>query len=233
MNYTLQSHKFAPYLMPDYMQCTDRNLQLNFSLIPTRIMIRFFSLMLCLFFGISIAFGQPVTTDRARESTEYTDTLGRPDSTHNDLLADLFDNDTVTVTYVRYGDLYTLLPFNDSLLSHSLRQIDVARSRNVDYLTLGNIGSPAYSPLIRPEVRGAFDIGNHSYDLYRITFDNFRFYRPATPYSHVRYGTTTGVRDDNIFTGKLSRNFANKLTVNVDYSRFNQLGEFLRDRMRR
>ncbi len=218
--------------MPDFMQCTDRNLQLNFSLIPTRIMIRFFSLMICLFFGISIAFGQPVTTDRARESTEYTDTLGRPDSTHNDLLADLFDNDTVTVTYVRYGDLYTLLPFNDSLLSHSLRQMDVAKSRNVDYLTLGNIGSPAYSPLIRPEVRGAFDIGNHSYDLYRITFDNFRFYRPATPYSHVRYGTTTGVRDDNIFTGKLSRNFANKLTVNVDYSRFNQLGEFLRDRMR-
>lgn len=230
INYNCKAISLHLVMMPDPMQLTIRNFYL--SSIPAGILIRLLGPVLCLFFSVFISIGQPVSTDRAREVSEYTDTLGRTDTTHNDLLADLFDNDTVIVTYMRYGDLFTLLPFEDSLLSLSLRQMDVARSQNVEYFTLGNIGSPAYSPLVRPVTRGAFDMGNHGYDLYRITFDNFRFYRPATPYSHVRYGTTTGIRDDNIFTGKLSRNFAKKLTVNVDYSRFNQVGEFLRDRMR-
>lgn len=175
-------------------------------------------------------FSQPVTTEKAREIS--SDTLRAVDSTHNDLLADLFDNDTVQVTFVRYGDLHTLRPFDDSLLSPGLRQMDVVRQADVDFFTLGNIGSPAYSPLVRPTERGAFDLGIHGHDLYKITFDNFRLYRPETPYTHVRYATTTGIRDDNVFTGKLSRTFAKNLTVSLDYARFNQVGEFLRDRIR-
>jgi hypothetical protein len=54
------------------------------------------------------------------------DTIPKKDSTQNELLADLFDNDTLKVTYVQYGRRYTLLPFDDSLLSHSMRQIDFA-----------------------------------------------------------------------------------------------------------
>jgi len=173
---------------------------------------------------------QNITTDKAR--TAVSDSIPTVDSTHNDLLADLFDNDTVKVTYVQYGRRHTLLPFSDSLLSASLRQMDVARAGNMDYLTLGNIGSPALNPLFKPCERTAFDMGVHGFDLYRITFDKFKFYRPETPYTEVRYGTTTGVRDDNIFTGKFSRKFATNLTFNLDYARFNQVGEFLRDGMR-
>ena len=89
------------------------------------------------------------------------DTIPKKDSTQNELLADLFDNDTLKVTYVQYGSRYTLLPFDDSLLSLSMRQIDFARAQDVDYLTLGNIGSPAFNPLFRPKERSAFDIAAH------------------------------------------------------------------------
>lgn len=160
------------------------------------------------------------------------DTIPNKDSTQNELLADLFDNDTLKVTYVQYGRRYTLLPFDDSLLSHNMRQIDFARAQEVDYLTLGNIGSPAFNPLFRPKERSAFDIAAHGFELYTMTFDNFKLYRPTTPYTQVRYATTTGVRDDNVFTGKFSRKFAKNLTFNLDYTRINQVGEFLRDRMR-
>lgn len=151
INYNCKAISLHLVMMPDPMQLTIRNFYL--SSIPAGILIRLLGPVLCLFFSVFISIGQPVSTDRAREVSEYTDTLGRTDTTHNDLLADLFDNDTVIVTYMRYGDLFTLLPFEDSLLSLSLRQMDVARSQNVEYFTLGNIGSPAYSPLVRPVTR--------------------------------------------------------------------------------
>ena len=190
-----------------------------------------FCVISCIFALIpSEIYAQPVTTDKAREIS--SDTLATPDSTHNDLLADLFDNDTIEVVYVRYGNLMEVLPFDDSLINANLRHIDPARTFSPNLFTLGNFGAPSISPLVRPVDREAFDIGQHSHDAYDIRFDNFRFYRPKTPYTHVRYGTTTGQRDDNIFTGKISRSFAKNLTFNLEYNRINQVGDFLRDKTR-
>ena len=175
-------------------------------------------------------FSQPVTSEKAREIAG--DTLNLPDTAKNDLLLDLFDNDTIEVQFAYYKNLQLILPFDDSLISPQLRQIDVARQFLPNLFSLGNIGSPSISPLIKPEQRDVFDMGIHSYDAYSFTFDNFKFYKPQTPYTHVRYGTSTGIRDDNVFAGTLSRTFAKNLTVNVDYKRFNQVGEFNHDRSR-
>ena len=178
----------------------------------------FFILTLC--FSTAL-FSQPVTSEKAREIAG--DTLNLPDTAKNDLLLDLFDNDTIEVQFAYYKNLQLILPFDDSLISPQLRQIDVARQFSPNLFSLGNTGSPSISPLIKPEQRDVFDMGIHAFDAYSFTFDNFKFYKPQTPYTHVRYGTSTGIRDDNVFAGTLSRTFAKNLTVNVDYKRFNQV----------
>lgn len=224
---------FAPN-MPISVSCMFSKVQQSLSIYTQRLLFsRLGSLCILILLNMLIvgnASGQEITTEKARQVT--SDTVYVKDSAKNDLLLDLFDNDTLEVEFAYYGNLNIIYPLDDTLLEPQLRQIDIARQRSPQFLTLGNIGSPALSPLIKPIERDVFEMGNHGHDIYTVTFDNFKFFRPKTPYTHVRFGTTTGVRDDNIFSGKLSRKFAKNLTGNLEYSRINQVGDFKRDRAR-
>lgn len=180
--------------------------------------------------GMTVLRGQDPLSGTFETAT--SDTVKKPPTPVDDLLQDLFDNDTVIVDYYRYGNQFQFFPLDDTLLSGTLRQLDPGRQKQPYLLHLGNYGSPALTELFRPSERDAFSLGVHGFDPYNITFDNFTFLRPQTAYTNVRYGLTTGVRDDNVFSGTLSRPFDNNLHGNLHYSRLNQIGSLLRDKAR-
>ncbi len=114
-------------------------------------------------------------------------------------------------------------PYADSLLSNFFHQYDPARSRDLDYMHLGNPGSAAQPFLYTPRFRRGFDVGLHQYDLYLTEVEDVPYRRLEKPYTNAAY-MQVGDQSDTYFTGEFSRNFAKGLNINLDYKRLSMLG---------
>jgi hypothetical protein len=60
------------------------------------------------------------------------------------------------------------------------------------YVTLGNVGSPAYPILFTPVATPGWDPGFHQFDPYKYTFQNTRFFRTTRPFTQLSYQLASG-----------------------------------------
>lgn len=113
--------------------------------------------------------------------------------------------------------------YSDSLLTRYTHQYDLARQQSIDFFHLGPLGSATLPILYQPEYRKGFDIGIHQYDFYQIRAKHLTYHRLKSPFTDLTY-TQVGEQSDTYFKGSFSRNFADGLSVSIDYQSIAMVG---------
>ena len=89
--------------------------------------------------------------------------------------------DSITIRF-RYLDTSRLGSF-DSVIYDFTRRIPVP----AHYYYLGNLGTAANNYLFSTYMKPGWDPGFHSYDIYRLTLEDTRFFNTTRPYSELSY----------------------------------------------
>ena len=61
-----------------------------------------------------------------------------------------------------------------------------------DYINLGNTGTAAYPVLFTPILKAGWDAGFHSFDIYKFSINNTRFFKTTRPFTQLTYLLGTG-----------------------------------------
>ena len=131
--------------------------------------------------------------------------------------------DTFGIFLYRADNPNREVSFQDSLLN-GFQRYEPDRMVPYDYGTLGQIGSAAYALRYEPTRREGLEVGLWQYELYRVTADNLDFYRLERPFTYLRY-LRGSEQNDGRLEARFSRNFADGVTLMLDYDRIFQLGE--------
>ena len=89
--------------------------------------------------------------------------------------------DSITISY-RYLDSLT-----SSKLDSSINDYGKVYSVPTGYETLGNNGNAAFPILFSPILTSGWDAGFHSFDVYKYSVENTRFYQTTRPYTLLSY----------------------------------------------
>jgi hypothetical protein len=122
-------------------------------------------------------------------------------------------------------DIHRLSGFRDSLLDYRFLHYNPVFEQDMPYLFLGNNGSAAIPVIQLFERKGGFDLGVHSYDIYRMSIDSFRWYRTNLPYSDLFFSGGPTENDFRV-AAKYAMNFANDWSINLDYERIIETGYY-------
>lgn len=113
--------------------------------------------------------------------------------------------------------------FGDTILHRHFQQYDPARQRELDWRTLGNLGSAAEPFVYQPRARQGFDVGMHQYDLYLTRAEDLPFYRLERAFTKLEY-MQGSEQADGYMKARFSRNFANGLNFSLYYDKISQIG---------
>ena len=91
------------------------------------------------------------------------------------------NEDSITISY-RYYDSNRVNKL-DSSVSDFYTRYPVP----YQYVDLGNNGTAARSIIFNPNMKPGFDAGFHSFDIYRYTIENTKFYTSTRPYTELAY----------------------------------------------
>ncbi len=89
--------------------------------------------------------------------------------------------DSITI-YYRYFDSSRVMYLDSSINDFSKKYPVPA-----DYVTLGNFGAAAKSMLFKPILKPGWDPGFHSFDIYRFSVDDTRFFQTTRPFTELGY----------------------------------------------
>lgn len=120
-------------------------------------------------------------------------------------------------------------PVGDTLPDHNFRMYDPARRQPVDWGTLGNLGSSARPLFFDTRMRRGFDLGSHSFDLYRLKANDLRFYRNTRSYSEAFFSQGR-TQFDGTLNARFGRTFAGGTNLSLDYRTINNKGQYLYQR---
>ncbi len=132
--------------------------------------------------------------------------------------------DTSEIYFFFADDPNLVFPFGDSLLS-SLHQYDPIRQRELDFASLGNLGSAARPLFFQPTWRRGFDVGLHQFDIYQMQTSDVRYYKITQAYTQAGYSQGP-TQADALFDIKFSRNFADGLNLSLEHRRINNAGAY-------
>lgn len=135
-----------------------------------------------------------------------------------------FDKDTIGLDFKYYhiNDVFKTQVVSDTFYATSFLE-KVGVHRNGEYVNTGNYGSSEYSLWYQNEVNPGFYTGYNQYRPFQIRKENFRFYEQNRPVSELFFSQMGG--QDNIVVGaNFSRNFADGLTLSMNYNRISHRG---------
>ncbi|MBS1566441.1 MAG: hypothetical protein JST39_18805 [Bacteroidetes bacterium] len=89
--------------------------------------------------------------------------------------------DSLTINY-RWLDSSRYQKFDSSINDFTKRYPIPA-----DYVTLGNVGTAAHSMIFTPNLKAGWDPGFHSFDIYKYSVENTRFFSTTRPYTELSY----------------------------------------------
>ena len=131
------------------------------------------------------------------------------------------DLDTVKVAFFYAAFPSKKIPFTDTLLTNHFQQFTPIRSRRAEYAYLGTAGS-AHRPIVwQPIFREGFDVGIHSFDLFRIDNQAIRYYQSNKAFSQAKW-TVRSIGDDSSFDFDYGSQFSNNNYVSLEWHRINQ-----------
>ena len=150
-------------------------------------------------------------------------TSGNSDSEFEEQLAE--EPDTFGVFIFFADNPNQEMEYADTMLHRHFQQYDPARQRELDWKTLGMLGSAAEPMVYQPRFRQGLDMGLHQYDLYITDAEDLPFYRLERAFTKLEYVLGSEQADGYLKT-RFSRNFANGLNFSLYYDRISQLGRF-------
>jgi len=89
--------------------------------------------------------------------------------------------DSITINF-RWLDSSRYQKFDSSINDYTKRYPIPA-----DYVTLGNVGTAARSMIFSPRLKAGWDPGFHSFDIYRFTVEDTRYFNTTRPYTELSY----------------------------------------------
>ena len=94
----------------------------------------------------------------------------------------------------------------------------------IEFVHLGNLGSPAYSLVFqRPLVKG-FQEGMQAFDVYRFKRDSVRYYHVKRPYTQIMY--VIGLGNEQRFNGRFAHRYKDIIYYGVEYDRLYSKGAY-------
>ena len=129
-----------------------------------------------------------------------------------------FVSDTSHVLYFYAENPDIEYPFSDSLLNNYFQQYNPTRYRDLDYVHMGNIGSPTRPMVFQAADREGFDLGLHQFDLYYTYAEDLRFYNVKAAFSNLFYSVGSD-QNDGHFKSQFTRNFGKNLNFSLEHYR--------------
>lgn len=126
--------------------------------------------------------------------------------------------DSITIHY-RYFDSTTIRNLDSSINDFTTRYPLPAH-----YVTLGNLGSAAHSLLFNPYMKPGFDPGFHSFDIYRFTIEDTKFYQTTRPYTELGY--LLGSQAEQMINLVHTQNIRPNFNMALQYRLINSPGNF-------
>ena len=112
---------------------------------------------------------------------------------------------------------------SDTTLGQFFQMYDPTRKGWRDYFNLGNLGSAAFPIVYQKRIQMGTDYGYHSYDVYRMHADRFRFYDVTRPLMDF-YFTPVGGQQNFLINADFARPFTDGIQFSLNFNRINQEG---------
>ena len=116
-------------------------------------------------------------------------------------------------------------PSADTLPNTDFRMYDPARRQDIDWGTLGNLGSAARPLLFENQALRGFSVGVRAFDLYMLRPEQLGFYRNANTYSDASFSQGRNQFETNL-NARFARTFAGGTNFSLEYRTLNNLGQY-------
>jgi len=133
------------------------------------------------------------------------------------------ESDTTIIDYFHIDNHKSLIHFSDSTLNNFFQQYDPVRKRDIDYISLGNQGSSAFSQEYTFQKNIGYDYGFHQYDLYKKNISTHKFYTVNKAFNDLYFSPMAGQRNF-IVKGLFANKYADDIDFTIDFERINQDG---------
>ncbi len=131
--------------------------------------------------------------------------------------------DSTIYKYVLVNNIYEKSDITDSLADISFLHRHSLYRNQQQHISTGNYGAATQSLIYTPEINTGFFSGYNQYSFYQASLNTFRFYEQNRPLADVYFSQLGG--QDNLNVGSsFSRNFADGLSVSLNYNRISQKG---------
>ena len=126
---------------------------------------------------------------------------------------------------------------NEDSITISFRYLDLAGNNKLDSsvddftkrfpqsgttVNLGNLGTASHSLVFNPSFKVGFDQGSHSFDSYKWTIDETRFFNTTRPYSEMNY--MLGSKSEQMISLLHTQNVKPNLNFSFQYRSINAPG---------
>lgn len=117
------------------------------------------------------------------------------------------------------------VPAADTLPDRDFRMYDPARRQDIDWGTLGNLGSAARPMMFENRPVRGFDVGAHAFDLYMLKPEQLGFYRNPKTFSDAFFSQGKNQFETNL-NARFARTFAGGTNFSLEYRTLNNLGQY-------
>jgi len=116
-------------------------------------------------------------------------------------------------------------PSGDTLPSTDFRMYDPARRHDIDWGTLGNLGSAARPLLFENQAVRGFSVGVRAFDLYLLRPEQLGFYRNTSAFSDASFSQGRNQFETNL-NARFGRTFSGGTNFSLEYRTLNNLGQY-------
>ncbi len=116
-------------------------------------------------------------------------------------------------------------PAADTLPGNNFRMYDPARRQDIDWGTLGNLGSAARPLFFGNQARRGFYVGVHAFDLYMLKPEQLGFYRNVRTFSDAYFSQGRNQFETNL-NARFARTFEGGANFSLEYRTLNNLGQY-------
>ncbi len=146
------------------------------------------------------------------------------------LLQDIFQEpDSFKVSYFHIDNPKKIFYYSDTLLGNYFHQPQPSRSRDLERINLGNLGTPTQNLVFEPGFREGFDVGLNQFDTYRRSSEELAFYKIDNAFTDASFAQGRS-REDQYLTTIFSRNFGEQINFTLDLQKINHAGVYKNQR---
>ncbi|MDO8368534.1 MAG: putative porin [Saprospiraceae bacterium] len=116
-------------------------------------------------------------------------------------------------------------PAADTMPDRDFRMYDPARRHDIDWGTIGNLGSAARPLLFENQALRGFSVGVKSFDLYLLRPEQLGFYRNARTFSEASFSQGRNQFETNL-NARFARTFSGGASFSLEYRTINNLGQY-------